>query len=908
MSDAENNNSRTDSGSAKDLTGQERDSSGGGSAVSSVAEETTTPSLTLPVPKSRTSPAKKRPSLSERLRTLAQRQKEQSERKTEPNKLNFVSSLTAPPPSPDKEPEALPSKTQTSTGAKGPTAEAGVGRSEPTSQKDAPTPPAGDGESEVAKTDRVTSLPFDVVAEAHFDTDNEIDPPGEESSGGDDDRSDFDDDHGADEGPSPSVEATDRMSASEIVANFEFENRTQPVVDDSTDRINSPVIDTLETAIDTGDGDDRGNFPPTSTPPSTASTAPGAPTFDIPTKPPEPTAKAKVHKEPPLAASAPSPASASPDKSSEFQAEDTQLFQSAFDNDPISARLSTLEGPAVGQDFLVNRMRNSVGRGTANSISVPDPAMSRMHFEIVQNPDQTYLIKDMRAVNGTCLNGEQIKEADLFHGDRIEAGQSTFQFVIPGDAPVDDRQRHLIPAETTSTVTEADPAEIGQGDSLSVGVVPRGVHRLLLIITISAAVLSIPLLGFLLHATVLNQEQPSDEAPQMSARELYFEGVEALRDHDFDRAEEFFEESQRVDPDFELPQAQLRRIEAERAASALIEEARARDDEDFDEDFLDKLRAIPRDSRYHRDAQDTLARVPHNEARLLFVDAQSAFDDGDLERSAELVDKVRAIEPEHEGARHLEESIAEALAADDEAPQEEDSRTAPAPSPPPRPASTSEREESGLLADPFSSGGSTTGREPGTDRPATINFMDGFNLYRAESLSEAIEHFDAIVASSSGTIADRAKRTADNIRAFKNSRNAGESAFLVGSYDDAADHFEQALRADESVVSGGSFQQPVTQRLAESLGRAGLRHLERGNYSRAFATLQRAQSYQSGHPQVATLRLRIDESAHSLYDRANSKKDSSPEEASQLFEAVTTLVSPDHQLHQSARRHLEEIP
>ena len=998
MSDAENNNASSGDGSDGDASTQTSGagrSREGSPASSSGEDDATSPSLSIPSPKptsrrqsganSTSSPfsTSKRSSLSERLRKLANKSKPSS-KDDDDSEVGFVSSLTTTPPPQEQEQQHEES-------------DAASMASESLSDGETAPVPDDSDDGDVAKTDRVTSLPFEVIVGAESAPDDEAtddettdrieSPIASPHTKLDSEYDRFPDtavDDSTDRTESPIADAspqfdthtadnasTDRVPASvvdESIEQFAETTRTTDLKTDpshtvpigpSTDRMTSPGSEVSEYQSQPDpptqtDQHDEGAQSQETTP-AKASTRPGAPIFDTtretlepavgveafsaPTPEDSPSSRPSTDSAPPPDVSTPpvspktpsvpsttvrSPggddkSSTSDDENSEFDVQNTEVFQSAFDNDPISPRLSTLAGPAMGQDFLVNRMRNSFGRGTANSVSVPDPAMSRMHFEIVQNPDQTYLLKDMRAVNGTSLNGMAIKEADLFHGDRIEAGQSTFQFIIPGDAPVDDRQRHLVPAESTDTETAGDVNDIGEPSSPDSATSTRGLQRLLLIITIGSAVLSIPLLGFLLHATVLDDAATSEESTSASAHDLYFDGVEAFRDHDLERAEDLFRQSQKIDPDFELAETQLTRLDEERQAKALIKEARLRTDDELDDELVDQLRAIPRESRYYRDSQEKLDRLPHNEARLLFVDAQRAYDSGDRDESLELVEQIRSIEPEHEGAHQLEEAIAEQReleedSADDEQDEEETSGEAVAqPSQPstPRPSpqrADKEESTSPLLDSPFSSEGDTDSQESDDDRPSSsINFMDGFNLYRAEQLPEAIDHFDAIVESSSGTIASRAERTADDIRDFDSSRQAGQEAFDAENYTEAAAHFEQALRADESVVSGGSFQDALTNQLAESLSRGGSEQLERGDYSSAYTTLERAENYRADHQQVSALRSEIDDAAQSLYQQATSKKESNPEEASSLFEAITTMVAPDHHLHQSAREHLEEL-
>src|SRR5690554_258724 len=66
----------------------------------------------------------------------------------------------------------------------------------------------------------------------------------------------------------------------------------------------------------------------------------------------------------------------------DFEGEKTEVFDSPFEHEVLSARLSVLSGPCAGQEFLLNRERNTLGRGQNNSIVLSDLAMSRQHFEV----------------------------------------------------------------------------------------------------------------------------------------------------------------------------------------------------------------------------------------------------------------------------------------------------------------------------------------------------------------------------------------------------------------------------------------------------------------------------------------------------------------------------------------------
>ena len=72
-------------------------------------------------------------------------------------------------------------------------------------------------------------------------------------------------------------------------------------------------------------------------------------------------------------------------------------------------------------DFL------TIGRDSANQISIDDSYVSLRHARIEKKQEQ-FFIKDMRSRNGTFVNGAKVQEAQLQDGDRILLGQTEFRF------------------------------------------------------------------------------------------------------------------------------------------------------------------------------------------------------------------------------------------------------------------------------------------------------------------------------------------------------------------------------------------------------------------------------------------------------------------------------------------------
>ena len=109
----------------------------------------------------------------------------------------------------------------------------------------------------------------------------------------------------------------------------------------------------------------------------------------------------------------------------EFQAQRTEVLESPFlTQEEIAPKLRVIEGPMQGQEFFIAGLQASVGRAETNTTIVADLAMSRNHFELIRQPDSSFKIRDLGSANGTLLNGAQVSEASIFHGDVIKAGKS----------------------------------------------------------------------------------------------------------------------------------------------------------------------------------------------------------------------------------------------------------------------------------------------------------------------------------------------------------------------------------------------------------------------------------------------------------------------------------------------------
>ena len=103
--------------------------------------------------------------------------------------------------------------------------------------------------------------------------------------------------------------------------------------------------------------------------------------------------------------------------------------------------LKVITGPRQGEVFRLNKHENFVvGRSRQAHLRFADndPYFSRMHFMVEANPPACRLV-DLGSRNGTLVNGQKVREAELHHGDVIRAGHTTIMVEVEGvvTAPVE---------------------------------------------------------------------------------------------------------------------------------------------------------------------------------------------------------------------------------------------------------------------------------------------------------------------------------------------------------------------------------------------------------------------------------------------------------------------------------------
>lgn len=93
-----------------------------------------------------------------------------------------------------------------------------------------------------------------------------------------------------------------------------------------------------------------------------------------------------------------------------------------------STTLEIIDGPDAGRKRLFKGARLVIGRIPGVDLLLKDQSVSRRHVELVQD-EGGVLLRDLGSGNGTTVNGAQVTEKKLEHGDEIRVGKTTIRFV-----------------------------------------------------------------------------------------------------------------------------------------------------------------------------------------------------------------------------------------------------------------------------------------------------------------------------------------------------------------------------------------------------------------------------------------------------------------------------------------------
>ena len=72
---------------------------------------------------------------------------------------------------------------------------------------------------------------------------------------------------------------------------------------------------------------------------------------------------------------------------------------------------------------------NTIGRHPDNSIQILDRIISKEHAQVLREQDGRFVLRDLKSLNGTFIDGDRIDERFLEDGDEISMGSTLLRFV-----------------------------------------------------------------------------------------------------------------------------------------------------------------------------------------------------------------------------------------------------------------------------------------------------------------------------------------------------------------------------------------------------------------------------------------------------------------------------------------------
>lgn len=117
------------------------------------------------------------------------------------------------------------------------------------------------------------------------------------------------------------------------------------------------------------------------------------------------------------------------DRSAQDEIQRTEVMRVIESTGSVPPKLLRfVEGPHVGDAIIMRRQMLTIGRALDNDVVVDSAEVSRHHAR-VEHRDGGFWIVDLGSTNGTSVNGGQIDEHELQHGDRMTLGNVVLEFL-----------------------------------------------------------------------------------------------------------------------------------------------------------------------------------------------------------------------------------------------------------------------------------------------------------------------------------------------------------------------------------------------------------------------------------------------------------------------------------------------
>lgn len=514
-------------------------------------------------------------------------------------------------------------------------------------------------------------------------------------------------------------------------------------------------------------------------------------------------------------------------------------------------KLVVTAGPRKGGEFILSEPRTSVGRGSDNSVVIPDISVSRQHV-VVEKQGERWVLLDQGSGNGTRVNGRPVDRHALQHGDQIAMGDTVVQFVEPGGAVA-----HGANTAQVSRLAAGKPAKRGS--------LKKRAPLYLAILAALALVLAVGMVRRAQRARFEAESAAGNESRALAAQR-FDEGVALLKQGHWVEARDKLKiaaELDRRDPEIarylESAEAEAPRAEALAAARAAMSRkdyAAARG----------ALAGVPDDSALAEGVQQIQQEL-RAALETAVREARARAEAGDSRGAAELLEPVLAVEPSRADALAVKEAIG--------------ARKPPATAPPPR------REE----------------RRRAVEAPPAADVAAILDSYLAGDLGAAIQKAESARS-------ERTARLLRELKQFDSSCKDAQAKQQAKNFGGAIRAFEQAASADRAIAQGkeGKLAREVHKALGALHAQLAALQLGSDEALPAAAThLRAALQNDPANEQAQTGLHEVGERAKEIYLRGYVAKDSDAESARKAFKLVIETLPAGDETAEKARRWLDKL-
>jgi pSer/pThr/pTyr-binding forkhead associated (FHA) protein len=577
---------------------------------------------------------------------------------------------------------------------------------------------------------------------------------------------------------------------------------------------------------------------------------------------------------PRTAAPSPAPSPASSDEQTRLPGPGDATLIYDKNRRPIEkARLLVVAGPRAGAEFTLTEVETSIGRGSDNTLIIPDISVSRHHVVIRREADR-YLLTDLGSGNGSRVNDLLVERHMLQSGDEIALGDTQMRFLEPGGVAVKHRSgRFSAPPPAGAEAPALDDDTHGHHRAGS-GLKARAPIYLVI------GVLLLVLFGALALYRRQREQAEADaaharEEGQAFAQQQFDEGVKLFKEGRWIAARDKLKVAAELAPqDGEKTQRYLR-AEAEVPRAQALDQAKAALLRRDYAGAREQLREIPDDSALAEPARD-LGRQIRAALESAVREARIKAENGDSAAARALIDAVLAAEPERADALAIRAAAGPSRRGQRGGPQAGPGPARAAQSRPPPVAEAAPASEAAkAIVEAYLAGDIGTAEE----------LADGASDPRSQHLARDLKSFDASYRDGLAKI--QARRLGDAIRAL-----------------DQADKIDRALAQGHDSRLG----KEVRRALGNLHYNFAVQAMGQEEALGVAATHLRAATAADPDNEAARKQLGdLVERARELYQRAYFEKDSEPESARKLFRVVAEALPPGDEMALKARRWADKL-